>query len=474
MVNNVASIKAVISAVDNASGTIRGVADNTRKSSAVMKAAIAGVGLVLGKFLKDSVLAFQESQDAIAQTNNVLKSTKGIAGVTADEVERLSKELQNQTRFSDEAVRQGQNLLLTFTKIGKDVFPEATETILDMSTALGQDVKSSAIQLGKALQDPILGITALRRVGVNFNEQQKETVKRLVETGKHAEAQRFILKELRTEFGGSAKAAGETFGGQVDKLKNQLNDLQEQIGGLIIKYLQPMVEWLLKNEGAVKVLLIALGVLAGAVVFNAIATAFTTAFGVARGAVVGVIGVVKGLGLLLATPMVMPAIVVAAAIASIFSVKKAVDSVRGAIQAMSNQAKAAENLVKGQLAVSKSLNKSVNQGKIDLATLYKTQQSLGLPSTVSKQNIGGMTTYLPTFDTGGVVPGPKGSPQMVMAHAGETILPTHKKQSGIGSTINLNVNVGMYAGSEMEKRKIAKALYQSLQDAMGPNFGMAL
>ena len=96
-------------------------------------------------------------------------------------------------------------------KIGKDIFPEATKTMLDMSTALGQDLKSSAIQLGKALQDPILGITALRRVGVNFNNAQKETVKRLVESGQMMKAQKFILAELRTEFCNSSKKKGKKF-----------------------------------------------------------------------------------------------------------------------------------------------------------------------------------------------------------------------------------------------------------------------
>lgn len=38
---------------------------------------------------------------------------------------------------------------------------------------------------------------------------------------------------------------------------------------------------------------------------------------------------------------------------------------------------------------------------------------------------------IPTFDTGGVVPGPRGSPQLVLAHGGETILPTHKRGTSL-------------------------------------------
>ena len=75
-----------------------------------------------------------------------------------------------------------------------------------MSVALGTSLKSAAIQVGKALQDPENGITALRRVGVNFTKEQKERIQGWVEEGKQLKAQKFILKELRTEFAGSAEA----------------------------------------------------------------------------------------------------------------------------------------------------------------------------------------------------------------------------------------------------------------------------
>lgn len=192
---------------------------------------VVGAGLVV--FGKQSVDAFNESEAAMAQLQAVIKSTGGVAGVTAKEATNLASSLQKITPYSDEAVLSAENLLLTFTNIKDDIFPEATKTVLNMSTALGQDLKSSSIQLGKALQDPVLGVTALRRVGVNFNEEQQNVIKNLVETGRAAEAQQLILKELATEFGGSATAAAETFAGRMEILKNQFNDFQENIGHAI-------------------------------------------------------------------------------------------------------------------------------------------------------------------------------------------------------------------------------------------------
>lgn len=229
-----AGLDAADSKVSKFGHTVAGVGKALVAGFAVAGAATTAFGVA-------AVKAFSESQNVIAQTNAVLKSTGNVAGVTADSATKLAQSLQKVTKFSDETIQGGENLLLTFTAIGKDIFPQATETMLNMSQALGQDVKNSAIQLGKALQDPILGVTALRRVGVNFSEKQQDVIKKLVETGKAGEAQALILKELQVEFGGSARAAGETFAGKLTILKNRLNDIQETIGQVIVKGLEPFV-----------------------------------------------------------------------------------------------------------------------------------------------------------------------------------------------------------------------------------------
>lgn len=244
-----ANIKAVITADDRASDTLRRFGHNADNALGGIAKGVAAVGIAaaavtagLVAFGVSSVKSFQESEESLSQLNAVLASTGGVAGVTAEAATELADSLQKVTKFSDEDVIAAENLLLTFTKIGKDIFPEATKTVLDMSTALGQDTKSSAIQLGKALQDPILGVTALRRVGVNFNSAQQDVIKNLVETGRSAEAQRLILKELATEFGGSAEAAGKTFGGRLEILKNQFDEVKERIGSVIVDAIGPLAD----------------------------------------------------------------------------------------------------------------------------------------------------------------------------------------------------------------------------------------
>lgn len=190
-----------------------------------------GGGYLIGRGIGAIINATIDAEKAQAQLAAVLKSTGGAAGLSADQLNKMAASLQAVTTFDDEAITGAQSLLLTFTKIGRDVFPQATETVLNMSQALGQDLKSSAVQLGKALNDPIQGVTALQRVGVSFTDTQKDLIKSLVETGRQSEAQKLILAELETEFGNSARAARDTLGGALQGLKNDFENLLEGDSG---------------------------------------------------------------------------------------------------------------------------------------------------------------------------------------------------------------------------------------------------
>lgn len=201
--------------------------------NAVGMAATAMGGAIVGG-LGFAVSSAAESEQAMAQLDAVLKSTGGAAGMTRDELTNLADALQKVTVYDDEAIIGAESLMLTFTKVSKEVFPEAIATVLDMSTALGQDLQSSTIQLGKALNDPIKGITALSRVGVSFTETQKETIKAMVETGDVLGAQKVILAELAGEFGGSATAAADTLNGSIEQLGNSFGNLMEAIGAALL------------------------------------------------------------------------------------------------------------------------------------------------------------------------------------------------------------------------------------------------
>ena len=210
---------------------------------AAIAAGAAGIGAMV-KTLQIGVEEFRNSTRVAAQTEAVLKSTGGVAKVTADQINTLASNLERKSMFDDEAIQSGQNLLLTFTKIrneagkGNDIFNQTVQAMVDVSTAMGIDTSTAAIQLGKALNDPIRGVGQLRRVGVSFTEQQREQIRTLVESGKTLEAQKMILGELTTQFGGSALNASKTLDGQLAILRNTFNNIA---GDLVARFLPSVV-----------------------------------------------------------------------------------------------------------------------------------------------------------------------------------------------------------------------------------------
>lgn len=203
-----------------------GISDTARN----VRRALIGLGVIA--IFKTAIQNTARQEQALAQVEQRIRSTGGAAGLTTQQLSGMASALQKITTFGDEAVLELQALLLTFTQIQGPILERATRLTLDMSVAMEQDLKSSAIQLGKALNDPKEGLTALSRVGVRFSTEQERLIKSLVETGRVAEAQTLILNELETEFGGSAEAARDTFGGALEAVKNVLGDLLEAPGSL--------------------------------------------------------------------------------------------------------------------------------------------------------------------------------------------------------------------------------------------------
>jgi len=123
-------------------------------------------------------------------------------------------------------------LLLTFKSVSADankvggVFDRATKAAIDLAAAGFGSVTTNAVQLGKALEDPIKGLAALGKSGVTFTAEQKELIKTLVETGRVAEAQEIILKAIETQVGGTAEATANAS----DRMKVAFSQLQESLG----------------------------------------------------------------------------------------------------------------------------------------------------------------------------------------------------------------------------------------------------
>lgn len=207
------------------------------------KIAIGG-GIALAGAVAFGVRSLADLQRSQAQTAAVIKSTGGAAGVSAQQVRDLAEAQENLTTVDDKVIQDGENLLLTFTGIGKQVFPQATKAMVDLGVAMAGgnveqvDLKASAIQLGKALNDPVKGITALTRVGVSFSKEQQKQIKNAVKHGNVLKAQKLILSELNKEFGKAGEAAGKG----PEAVWRRLQDAGEDLSQVLARGVLPALE----------------------------------------------------------------------------------------------------------------------------------------------------------------------------------------------------------------------------------------
>ncbi|MDX9688999.1 MAG: phage tail tape measure C-terminal domain-containing protein [Alphaproteobacteria bacterium] len=189
-------------------------------------AALGALTLGLTASAKEAALA-EQAQNRL---QGVLRATGYASGLTGKDIAEMAEDMEHSTLTNAEAVKNAASILATFRSVSGDTFKQAIRLAQDMSAVFGHDLTGSATQLGKALEDPINGITALRRVGVSFTESQKDVIAKLVETGQKAEAQKLILAALEQQVGGAAAAETQGLTGAAHRLSVAWGDMLKAIG----------------------------------------------------------------------------------------------------------------------------------------------------------------------------------------------------------------------------------------------------
>ena len=226
---------------------LRGDLNNAKSMATGMLGSFGGMGGIIGNIgallsigkamsmigneLRLGAEAAKEQANADKQLAAALMGTGHAAGLSAEELMHHAATLQAATGVADDEIERLQARLLNFTNIQGDTFKRATELAIDLSVAMGTDVASAGAILGKALNDPVNGLTALQRVLGKVNEEEKELIKNLVESGRGAEAQERILDLLKKAgIEGRAKAMAQGKEGDLKLMTTQLGEVREETG----------------------------------------------------------------------------------------------------------------------------------------------------------------------------------------------------------------------------------------------------
>lgn len=188
-----------------------------------------------------AVKGFVEQERAIADVNAALASMGNVAGRTSEQLTAAADAMELNSLFDAEVIlKQVTANLLTFGNIAGEQFDRAQQAAVDMATRLGTEPQSAAIMLGKALNDPVKGITALTRVGVQFTDQQREQIAAMSEAGNTAGAQAVILAEVERQFKGAAAAAADATPWR--KAEVSIGQAMDKIGEAILPLIPPVTD----------------------------------------------------------------------------------------------------------------------------------------------------------------------------------------------------------------------------------------
>ena len=248
------TIKAKVDGLNQVQGLGKALGNTEKQANGLagafgrLRGAASSIGAILGAaglgaLLKKSVDTFSDFQAETKLLENGLRNV----GAGAGELERLQKvasDLGEATLFNENDFRKGFGLLTSFGNIGTSNYERVAKAAADVAQTSGTDVSSAFMQLGKALNDPAKGLTALSRSGIQFTEQQKSMIESMVEAGDIAGAQNMILQELEKQYGGNSVAAAQGLAGALDTLGEKFYDLQVALGENIAQVLQPLIQGL--------------------------------------------------------------------------------------------------------------------------------------------------------------------------------------------------------------------------------------
>lgn len=204
---------------------------------------IAGAGMIMvGKKL----LELSEVQHS-AETKlvEIYEKRMGATEAAAKSTMELASALQKEGVVGDEVTLSGAQQLATFAKYPATVnkLLPAMDNLLVQQKGLNgtaDDARNIANLMGKAMMG---NVGALKRVGISFTDAQAEVLKYGTEEEKAA-----MLAEVITDnVGNMNQKFAETDAGKIQQAKNELGDMGERIGAVLLPALADLAKWISEN-----------------------------------------------------------------------------------------------------------------------------------------------------------------------------------------------------------------------------------
>jgi len=231
---------------------LSGLEARTKQVSSSMSRAFKGLAIGgaiagLGRYAVFAAKGFEKAQIASKKLGAVLESM-GVEKATK-RVDAYAESLQTQLYIDADLIKATQTKLATFAELNKTInitggnFDRATVAALDLASAGFGTADGNAVQLGKALNDPIKGLGALTRNGITFTKEEKKKIETLVKSNKILKAQSIILDAIEMQVGGASAAGVSAF----DKLKLSIDVVNDAVGEALLPVFENLAQFFADN-----------------------------------------------------------------------------------------------------------------------------------------------------------------------------------------------------------------------------------
>lgn len=246
--------KEVLDGLKKVDQGVKQTGENMKKTEGGGKSfanALKGVGLTiastfsLGKiksFAEECVAGANVQIMAETKLQNNLMATGKATQANVEDLKKYASQLQKVGVIGDEVGMAGMSQLATFN-LTSDSIKTLSDGMYNLAVnqkgvnATQEDMMGYANMIGKAMQGQA---TALTRVGVTMDEHQKK----IIETGTEQQRASVIADVLKANYGDLNKEIANTPQGKQTQLINDLGDLKEVAGTLLLPIISKLVGWI--------------------------------------------------------------------------------------------------------------------------------------------------------------------------------------------------------------------------------------
>lgn len=186
-----------------------------------LEALTGAASALFDTFIVDGVKAAIEAEEAMNSLNVAMAQSGVYSEKASEDFKEFAEQLQATTTVEDDLIIKNAALLQSLGNLDVNGLKRATQASLNLSAALGKDLSTTTEALGKAANG---NVTSLQRMGLTI---QKGTT--------DAETFANALRAIEERFEGAAASKVNTYAGAIAQASNNFNDLQENIGNVIVQ-----------------------------------------------------------------------------------------------------------------------------------------------------------------------------------------------------------------------------------------------